>query len=190
MTSRRKITQTMIAISLATLTACASNQDKLQGNINLPGWVLMPSVENGLADSACVPWSGHVTIDREQATAMARNSLVRQIEVKAASMTKTHASKTDTTGGTNVSASFETNARQIAEATLKGSKAVRGDLFTIDNKQQFCVMVALNSQQTRQVFDRLVDSSGAQLKANDEQVLYEQFKAMKGQQELKETLKN
>ena len=188
MTLSSKITHGIIAISLATLTACASNQDKLQGNINLPGWVLMPSVENGLAESACVPWSGHITIDREQATAMARNTLVRQIEVKSASMTKTHASKTDTTGGTNISASFETNARQIAEATLKGSKAIKGDLFTIDNKQQFCVMVTLDPQQTRQVFDKLVDSSGAQLKTDDEQVLYEQFRAMKGQQELENAL--
>ena len=103
-------------------------------------------------------------------------------------MTKTHASKTDTTGGTNVSANFETNARQIAEATLTGSKAVKGDLFTIDNKQQFCVMVELDPSQTRQVFNKLVESSGAQLKANDEQVLYEQFRAMKGQQELEKAL--
>lgn len=189
MTLSNKITHSIIAISVVTLTACASNQDKLQGNINLPGWVLMPTIENGLAESACVPWSGHLTIDREQATAMARNALVRQIEVKSASMTKTHASKTDTVAGTNVSASFESNARQIAEATLTGSKAIKGDVFTIDNKQQFCVMVALDPQQTQQVFNKLIESSGAQLKANDEQVLFEQFKAMKGQQELEKALK-
>ena len=184
MKQRFNVVKAITAISLITLTGCATNQDKIVGNIELPRWVVMPQIENGLAESACVPWSGHLTIDRNHAIAEARNALVQQIELKAASMTKTHASKTDVATGTNVGATFETNARQIAESTLKGSKAVKGDLFTIDEKKQFCALVTVTPEQTRQVFNNLVKSSGATLQSNDEAVLYQQFLAWKGQREL------
>jgi len=178
----------LLACMTISLIGCINHPGKTTSNIKLPNWVVAPAVENGLADSACVPWSGHMTIDRDQATAEARNSLVRQIEVKAANMTKTFAHKTDTVAGSNVGANFETSARQIAEATLQGSKTVMTDLFEVDGKQTLCVMVTIEPEKTREVFAGIVKASGAKLASQDENVMYEEFKAYKAQQELERTL--
>jgi len=168
------------------LTGCSNNDQKPQGNMLLPGWVLSPSVEDGLADTACVTWSGNMAIDRDEATAISRNRLALQIEVRAANMTKTYASKTQANGGTNVGTTFESNARQISEATLKGSKAVKTDLFEIDNKKQLCVMVSLEAQQLESIANQIIGQSGARLSNEDKAVLKEQFKAGAGQRALLE----
>lgn len=170
------------------LTACGGNSTKnLLGD--LPDWVFSPSIENGMAASSCVPWSGNLSIDRDQATAEARNEMTRQIELKATSFNKTYGSKTTVAGGTNVGATFEKNARQFAQASIRGSKRVKGGLFAIENQKQFCVMVAINPEQSEAIFKQLVKTSGAQLNSNDERVLSEQFKAWKGQQELERLMK-
>jgi general stress protein YciG len=171
---------------IALLTACSTNQEKPQGNLGLPGWVLSPSIDNGLADTACVNWTGYMHVDRNEATAIARNRLVQQIELRAASMTKTHASKTNANGGANVGTNFENNARQIAEATLKGSKAVKTDIFDIDNKKQLCVMVTVEAREMDNIANQIIGQSGARLSNDDKAILREQFKAQQGQEELKE----
>lgn len=168
-----------------TLIGCANQQEKITSNIGLPNWVVAPNIDNGLAESACVPYSGHFSIDRAQATALARNALTEQIEVRAASLTKTHLSKTDTVGGSSIGADFESSARQIAEATLKGTKADKADIFTIDEKKQFCVLVTLAERETDDVAQQIITASGAKLSSEDKEVLAEQFKANEGQEELK-----
>lgn len=184
----RLTAQLSLSLILVAGVACTTPDNKPQGNIQLPGWVITPEVKDGLAESACVPWSGFLSIDKEQATAIARNALVRQIELKAANMTKTYARKTDTISGSNVGANFESSARQIAEATLIGSKATKLDSFDIDGKKQLCVMVALPADATQKTFKQLVNKSGAKLNAKDEGVLYEEFRAYKAQQELEKIL--
>lgn len=185
--------KTLIACALvSTLVGCASTQEKQnkpQGNIGLPGWILNPSVEKGLAESACVPWSGMITVDRDQATAIARNGLVQQIQIRAANLTKTFAHKTDTVSGTNVGTNFETSAQQLAEGTLKGTKAVKADVFDVDHKKQFCVMVTLEERDLDSIAKQIISSSGAKLSSDDQRVITEELKAKDGQQELKEALK-
>ncbi len=177
---------TLIASGLSVfLLGCTPSLDIKDTNIPLPEWVVMPNIDDGLADSACVPFSGHFTIDRDQATAEARNSLVRQIELKAANMVKTYGHKTDTVSGSNIGANFETSARQIAEATLQGSKAIKTDVFDIDGKKNLCVLVTLEPAKTKEIFTGIINNHGAELASNDERVLFEEFKAYKAQQELK-----
>lgn len=182
-------------LALILLSGCGTNPDKpvaedqvIGNSLGLPDWVVNPQIENGLADVACVPWSGHLTIDRSQASAMARNALVHQIELKAASMTKTFTHKTDTIAGSNIGADFEETARQLAEANLKGSRASRADLVTIDGKKQFCAMVTMPPAQTEALYQQLTRSGGATLSAEDDRVMFEQFKAYKAQQQLEQAL--
>jgi len=183
----RSLSHRLLLISSMTLlAACAGNQNKPQGNLALPSWVLSPSVEDGLAETACVNWTDYMHVDRDEATAIARNRLAQQIEVRAASMSKAHASKTNANGGANVGTTFESNARQISEATLKGSKAVKTDLFEIDNKKQLCVMVSLEAQQLESIANQIIGQSGARLSNEDKAVLKEQFKAGAGQRALLE----
>lgn len=177
-----------VATANALLTGCASN--KTQNNLGVPSWVLAPHVANGIAASACVNWTGNLNIDRDQATAIARNRLVQQIETRAATMTKTHASKTNANGGTHVGSDFESNARQIAEGALKGSKAVKADLFDIDGTKQLCSLVTVEEQDMDHIADQLIGASGARLSNEDKGVLKQQFKAQKGQEELLEATGN
>ncbi|MFL0797278.1 MAG: hypothetical protein K6L73_07285 [Cellvibrionaceae bacterium] len=170
--------------ALATFTGCASNPDKKVGNLQLPAWVLTPSVEDGLAETACVNFTGYINVDRDEAAALARNGLTQQIEIRAANMTKTYASKTNANGGANVGTTFETNARQIAEATLKGSKIVKTDIFEIEQRKQLCAMVTVEPRELDDIAEQLITRSGAKLPNDDKAVLKEQFKAKQGQEEL------
>ncbi|MBB3168031.1 LPP20 family lipoprotein [Simiduia aestuariiviva] len=179
-----------IGLVIASLAACSSNPNKSTTNTKLPDWVTMPNIEDGLAESACVPFSGQFTIDRDQATALARNNLVQQIEIKAASLTKTFAHKTDTKDGSNVGANFETSARQIAEATLRGTKAERADIFELNKQQQLCVLVTLRDQSLDIIADQIATQSGATLSSDDKRVIAEELKAKKGQQELQRAIDN
>lgn len=184
----KRLNQSLALLSVVILAGCTSQQEKTESNIGLPNWVVSPQADDGLADSACVSYSGHFTIDRDQAVALARNALVQQIEVRAASLTKTYANRTDTVEGTNVGANFESNARQLAEATLRGTKAERVDLFEVEGEKQLCALVVLSKHKTDDLASRILDNSGASLSNDDEQVLREEFKARRGQEELREEL--
>ena len=60
----------LLAITLAAVAGCASNPEegKSSGAMsNLPAWVISPTSETGLADSACVQYSGSINVDRSEA---------------------------------------------------------------------------------------------------------------------------
>ena len=70
---------------LAVLSACSSNpeQGKSSGALNnLPTWAISPTSEAGLADSACVQFSGSINIDRSEAITLASEQLAAQLEKK------------------------------------------------------------------------------------------------------------
>ena len=184
------------------LSACASQETKQEqannklstsdanGELsNIPNWVLSPQIENGIADSACVAWSGNVTIDKDEASHIARTRLAKQIEVRSAGMSKAFANKTTTSAGLNTGTNFENTTRQIFEQTLKGTKSTKVGLFTIDKQKQFCVMVELDPAKTKQLYKNIISANGAQLNAKDEDILFTQFKAQQAQKELEEVLK-
>ena len=152
-------------------------------------WVLSPNIDNGIADTACVPWSGQMTIDKDEATHIARTRLAKQLDVRTAGMSKAFANKTTASGGLNTGTNFENTSRQIFDQSLKGSKATKVGLFTIDKKKQFCVMVELDPDKTKTLYKNIVKASGAQLNAKDDDILFTQFKAKQAQKELDEVLK-
>jgi hypothetical protein len=180
----------VIVISLL-LSAC-SNTDKMnKGELaDVPDWILAPQIENGIAESACVPWSGSISIDKDEASHIARDRLAKQIDVRAAGMTKAFADKATTSAGLNTGTTFESVSRQIFDQVLKGSKPSKAGLFTIDEKKNFCVMVEITPEKTKELYNGIVASSGKQLSAEDNSVLFQQFKAWKAQGELDKVLKN
>ncbi|WP_226661463.1 hypothetical protein [Microbulbifer aggregans] len=179
-----------LALALGTLmlTGCGSNPDTPVGNIGLPAWVMQPELENGLAETACVPFSGHISIDKQQATAMARSGIAQQIAVKVKAMDKVYNRRTDTTGSLNIGANFETVSKQVTERSLSGTRATKTDIFEIDRKRQLCSMVTMEPEKTKEIFDNILADSGRQLDPKDEAVLYEEFRAHKAQEELEKEL--
>lgn len=177
-------------ITTVLLTACANQNTINKGELaDIPDWILLPHIKNGIAESACVKWSGDMAIDKDEASHIARDRLAKQIDIRAAGMTKAFADKTTTSAGVNTGTTFENVSRQIFDQTLKGSKPTKAGLFTIDTKKQLCVMVEVNPETTKKLYNSIVAASGKQLSAEDNKVLFQQFKAWKAQGELDKALK-
>ena len=177
------------ALVTGLLGGCASQQEIDHGELsNVPEWILSPSIDDGIAESACVPWSGNLSIDKDEASHIARDRLAKQVELRAAGMTKAFADKTTTNKGLNTGTTFESVSRQIFDQTLSGTKPTKAGLFTIDQAKQFCVMVEISPENTEKLYQNIVSGANAQLGADDDAVLLQQFKAWKAQNDLDERL--
>lgn len=179
------------AVVFTLLTACSANSEK--GNPsdaleNLPKWVVSPTSETGLADSACVEYSGSLNIDRSQAIVLASEQLAAQLQRKVSFLAKSFQSKTKTTEGLNVGANFTQTGQQLVQQTLVGSKAIETGVYEVSGKEQLCVLVELNEDKTKAFYANMKKASKANLSAQDDGVLYEQFRAYKADQELQKAI--
>ena len=182
---------TAIAISVA-ITACGSTPetpDEL--NANIPEWVLNPVVEDGIAAAACVSSSGSMTTDKAQATALSRVDLAQQIGTKVKALDKTYQERVDVAGQAQVGSTFTSVSKQLTEQSLTGSRVIKTSYANFDGKNQLCVLTALGSSSTKEVFDNIVKQSERPGTIDQEKVLYQEFKAYKAQEELDaELMKN
>ena len=174
------------------ITGCGGDKQPEKSNIDLPMWVLNPTIEGGLASTECVIYTGDISLDKAEAIALGRASIAKQIEVKVKAMDKTYQRKVKTKDGVAAGGVFESVSKQVAQQHLQGARAIKMDLIDIDGKKQWCVMVALDPNLTKKIFKDIVKESGvgANLDPQDESVLYEEFKAYKAGQELDEEVEN
>jgi len=182
---------TAIAISVA-ITACGSTPetpDEL--NANIPEWVLNPVVEDGIAAAACVSSSGSMTTDRAQATALSRVDLAQQIGTKVQALDKTYQERVDVGGQAQVGSTFTSVSKQLTEQSLTGARVIKTSYANFDGKNQLCVMTALGSSSTKELFENILKDSQRPVTVDQEKVLYQEFKAYKAQEELDaELMKN
>ncbi len=181
----------LLSATLA-LAACNSTpitqSTPLHNDDSVPSWVLLPTLENALASSSCVPWSGNLSIDKAQAVAAARADLTQQVKVKAAVLDKLYQRKVQTEKDTNVGGTFEQVSKQVAEQNLVGSKPEKVAFAKLNNIKQLCVLVSMpNSKKT---FDEMVERSGKKLDPSSKEALYEEFRAQKAMKELEKELSN
>lgn len=181
---KRAISRSLPLAALIAVAGCASNTNDADLSINPPEWVMNPSVEGGIAESTCVQSSGHFNIDRKQAIAEARQGLAQQIQSRVEAMDETYSNRTTTEDGTTAGGTFESVSRQVTEQNLSGAVPERVELVRIGDQTQLCAMVAMRPDQTRDLFNKLVAQSGAKLGAQDEQVLFQQFKAEQARKRL------
>ncbi len=145
------------AATILPLGGCAFPQDQAPPNTGLPNWVVTPEVENALADSACVPSSGHFSVDKAHAISEARNALLQQIEVRAASLTKLTTDKATNNNQATVTTHYRNTARQLAEGYLQGSRADKIDTFTVNGQQQLCARVVIDSDMSQALAQQLIN---------------------------------
>lgn len=151
----------------------------------LPSWIANPIIEDGVAASECVPWTGDMSLDRAEAVAKARADLAKQIEIKVKAMDKTYARKVKTAEGIATGGVFETVSRQVTQQNLNATQVNRQDIVKINGQDHLCAMVVFGREATKRLFENLIKDSGvAQISPQDESVLFEEFKAYKAQQEL------
>jgi hypothetical protein len=182
----------ILTLSLLTmLSACSSSPEKTsKANLlsDLPDWILSPNIDNGIADVACVESSGAFSIDRSEAIHYGSEQLAAQLNRKVASLGKGFQSKTKTNKGINVGSNFTQTGQQLIEQELTGVKAHKIGIFEIDNKKQLCVLVGISPEQTKSIYQNLKQNSNADLSAQDDTVLFQEFKAYKAQQDLDKKL--
>ncbi|ASM55962.1 hypothetical protein PNIG_b0358 [Pseudoalteromonas nigrifaciens] len=169
------------------LSACGSTQQPQSTPFSnadtVPSWVLMPSApEGGLASSSCVPWSGNMAASRAQAVASARADLATQINSKAQVLDTLINKQMQQQDSVQTQSSFTQVSRQTAEESLVGSIAKEVSFAQINNQKQLCALVIMEN--TKPIFDKLIEKSGKNLSPNDEDMLYREFRLQQTTEEL------
>jgi hypothetical protein len=179
---------TTLAIT-AVLAACGSTQKSAEElNANIPDWVLNPVIEDGIASSVCVPSSGHMSTDKAQATALSRTELAQQINTRVKALDKTYQERVDVDGQAAVGNTFTSVSKQLTNQSLVGARVIKTSYANFDGKNQLCVLTALGSSSTKELFDNIIKESERNLSIDQEKVLYQEFKAQKAQEELEAEL--
>lgn len=186
-----------LTLSIAGLTACASTGSKpvqTSPTSNLPDWILNPVIENGIADTQCQPATGaSMSVLKSMTTAAARAELAKQVDVKVQAMDKSFQEMTQTSDGPVQGGTFTSVARLVTEQNLSGSRAIKMDYVNLppNNQSNFCVMVGLDPQQSKAMFEDLIDQSKTKgLSPDNKEALYQKFLMSKELKELDELLRN
>lgn len=172
------------------LSACSSTSDSTASSsrVNVPDWVLNPVVENGIAAADCIKYSGNISIDQKMAVANARLALAQQIETRIEGLDKTFANRVDANDKTTVGSTFSSVSKQLTKQTLRGSRVVKADIVDIAGKDYFCALTTLSPELTKTLFQDLVKETKLKIDPQDEQFLYQEFKAFKAEQNLEKEI--
>lgn len=190
-------TQKLIIVAAMTtiLAACGSTEKTAAPEpktnsltAGIPQWVLNPVVEDGIAATDCVKFSGNLSVDQKMATANGRLSLAQQLETRIEGLDKTYSNRTDSNDDTTVGSTFSSVSKQLTKTTLVGSRAIKSDIVDIAGKQHFCVLTTLSPSATKELFDAIVKESGRSVNPQDEKFLYQEFKAHKAEQSLEKEI--
>ena len=183
--------QLIVGVSVALLaTGCASTEKK-QDIAGVPNWVTSPSYKDGIAATECVPKSNNFSLDRKEAVANARQALAQQINLKVKAMDKTYQRRTRAEGEkASTGSTFESVSRQVTQTNLNGSRVVKTGYVDLGGTKNMCVMVAFGDSEMQKIFDDLIEASGREVNAQDEDILYQEFKAKKAGEEMDKELGN
>lgn len=174
--------------SIAFLVACSSTPIETTSVGDIPSWILNPQVEEGIAVSECVLFSGNMSIDKQQAIANARTSLAQRIETRVSAMDKSYRDKVEVASGVESGSTFSSVSKQVTQQTLVGTTPIKVDITKIAGKDNLCVLVAIGQQSTKAVFDQLIDEAQRPMSAKQQDVLYEEFKAQRAEEQLDKEL--
>lgn len=148
---------------------------------NAPSWVANPAMEGGLsAVGSAAPTQAGISFQRTRALANARDELARQLSVEVANLFKDFTQVTGVPQSETVDTVASNVSRQVAQATLAGSRqanlwqAPDGELFVHVVMQPESVIAA-----TKEAVEEAVNTS----MGNDE-ALYQQFLGERAQAEL------
>jgi protein-tyrosine-phosphatase len=176
----------LTALFVTVISACNSTE-KAQTpspSSNIPSWVLNPVVEDGIAATDCVKYSGHMSIDKKMATANSRLALAQQIDVRVEGLEKTYSNRVDANDDTTAGSSFSSVSKQLTKQKLNGSRVIKSDIVKILGKEHFCVLTTLSPTATSELFEAIIKQSQRMINPKDEKFLYQEFKAQKAEKNL------
>ena len=164
-------------------------QPKPQAEVSIP-WVEFcnkyRNMEGGIATCKCNPAVTYdeVSIAEDEAIADARSELARELGLRVKTMVKRYKSRTIANEKRAIGSTFEEVAKQVANQYLQGSRVLASKIFkTPEGKFMVCAAVGLQPQVVKQMISDIAKKSGL-TNPRDEDILYQEFKAYKAQQEL------
>lgn len=177
-------------IPVVAFLGCA-NQPAAKTESGMPTWVMNPTPidPEGIADVACVGDSSNITVDRQAAMASARTALAQQLDLKVKAMTETYSNRTDAASGSVSGTHFEQVSRQVTQQNLSGTRATKVDYIDVNGKRQLCAVVELSLKQ-RELFNKIITATNAKLSPQNEEVLYQEFKASQARDRMDSAFKN
>ncbi len=152
------------------LTVCACAAD-------WPAWVLDPPTELGMAAGDCVPWSGSISLDRQQVAAHARLALAQQISVQIKGMDKTYAARVDNGQSPKLSTSFESTSQQTVDAALTGSRLSKVEVVDTPTGKFLCGLVTLAQDADKRIVRTVMQSAGVPPEGEVEELLLAKFRS-------------
>ena len=184
----------LLLIGLGLLAGCGSTsqkstaQDPNVGMGEVPKWVASPQVEQGIAVTECVPASDNYSLDRKEAVANARASLAQQIQTKVRAMDKTYQRRIRADDKTTSGTTFESVSKQLTNQTLQGAFPQQKGYEVLNGRKHMCVMLTMGGSKMKEFFDKLMKESNTEVNPEDEEILYQEFKAKQAQEEMEEEL--
>jgi hypothetical protein len=178
----------------ALVVGCASNNvSEEAGNYySLPDWVTMPAKqfpEGTLAATECVSDNANMSILKSKATALARADIAKQINIGVQAMDKTYQTLTENGNVNGTGSTFESVSKQVANKTLQGAIPQKIDYIPLDeNRRQLCVLVVLSAEKNKTVFKSLLQGAGRQLTPDNEELMYQEYRAKKAQEDLERSI--
>jgi len=170
------IAASLITISLV-MTGCNSTpkNNASEMGMNIPQWVLNPTVDKGLAASSCVTASNSFSMDKSQAATQARTELANQIETRVSSLQEEYSSKISSMGNTNTESKISITTAQLTDQYLRGSKVVEVDYAQMNNVKNLCTLVTLSEKKSKELFSQLLKQAPIKLDPENETLLYLNF---------------
>ncbi|NPA39613.1 MAG: hypothetical protein GXO57_04125 [Thermodesulfobacteria bacterium] len=130
-----------------------------------------------------------LNIAKEESIADARSELARILNLRVTTMIKRYRSRTIADEKHAIGSTFEAVAKQVAKEYLKGSKVIDSKTFkTSEGSYMVCSAVALEPETIKNMISEIAKKANL-TNPRDEDILYEEFKAYKAQQELEEETK-
>lgn len=179
------IKQIILSVLLSLLfAACSSVNEEVSKRSDIPVWILNPTLENGIAATDCVIYSGNLSVDRKMATANSRVTLAQQISLRLDSLDKSYMNRIDATQDSTTGATFSSVSKQLTRQTLLGSRVVKADIVEIRDVDHFCVLTAITPRLTDDLFSNIVKNSKRLLSDDNAKILRQEFKAAKANKNL------
>ena len=157
--------------------------------MQIPSWVLKPSIDDALAAADCVKYSGNLSIDRQMAVSGARAELADQLLTRVQNMNNTIETRTDDDTSTTTSSVFESLTSQTSNELLVGSKPEAFGFADLNGIQHYCALVSLNTDASRELFDNIINTSQTQFASERQQDLWQAFMADSSTESLEDKIK-
>jgi hypothetical protein len=173
----------LMTLALVTFSGCSSKNTSRQEFNNAPKWVKVPRVKGYITGLGIAPpnQGDDIALQRNEAMAVARDDISRQIETKVGSFTDKFAESTGTKDKRSFARDVKTKIRSITKTKLRGARTQKS--WMSESGKLYLLMTL----ETKEVLNMIKQSSS---NLNDKDIKFQRFLSEKNQKELEKELEN